>query len=226
VKPTAMSLKGSSTSFQAQAAHFRFSPDFGHIAASRRQATKSADALRSAADGAELRQAAGAAAPHTLTLHRFAFALFIQRRWHRGHATSESSPSSPKFPQRVLPLNDLHDVVADSIVRLLGPIKLPYHFHVARPFFQNEVVRCMAHHLQMTDMFLKKFLYTRILQLQLVETLHQNEQSREPVKQKRFELPPIVLRQSLQAGLVLLYHRMHCVAHIWARNRSGIRWAI
>ena len=28
------------------------------------------------------------------------------------------------------------------------------------------------------------------------------------------------------AGLVLLYHRMHCVAHIWARNRSGIRWAI
>jgi hypothetical protein len=29
---------GSSTSFQAQAAHFRFSPDFGHIAASHRSA--------------------------------------------------------------------------------------------------------------------------------------------------------------------------------------------
>ena len=29
----------SSTSFQAQAAHFRFSPDFGHIAASHRSAT-------------------------------------------------------------------------------------------------------------------------------------------------------------------------------------------
>ena len=29
----------SSTSFQAQAAHFRFSPDSGHIAASRRSAT-------------------------------------------------------------------------------------------------------------------------------------------------------------------------------------------
>jgi hypothetical protein len=47
----------------------------------------------------------------------------------------------------------------------------------------------------MTDMFLKKFLYTRILQLQLVETLHQIEQSRDPVKQKRFEFPPIVPRQ-------------------------------
>ncbi len=30
---------GSSTSFQAQAAHFRFSPDSGHIAASHRSAT-------------------------------------------------------------------------------------------------------------------------------------------------------------------------------------------
>jgi hypothetical protein len=30
---------GSSTSFQAQAAHFRFSPDFGHIAASHHSAT-------------------------------------------------------------------------------------------------------------------------------------------------------------------------------------------
>ena len=29
----------SSTSFQVQAAHFRFSPDSGHIAASRRSAT-------------------------------------------------------------------------------------------------------------------------------------------------------------------------------------------
>jgi hypothetical protein len=49
----------SSTSFQAQAAHFRFSPDSGHIAASHRSATKSADARRGAADGGELRQAAG-----------------------------------------------------------------------------------------------------------------------------------------------------------------------
>jgi hypothetical protein len=31
---------GSSTSFQAHAAHFRFSPDFGHIAASHRSAAK------------------------------------------------------------------------------------------------------------------------------------------------------------------------------------------
>jgi hypothetical protein len=53
---------GSSTSFQAQAAHFRFSPDFGHIAASHRSATKSADARRGAAHGGELRQVAGAAA--------------------------------------------------------------------------------------------------------------------------------------------------------------------
>jgi hypothetical protein len=35
---------GSSTSFQAQAAHFRFLPDSGRIAASHRSATKSADA--------------------------------------------------------------------------------------------------------------------------------------------------------------------------------------
>src|SRR6478672_1936606 len=52
---------GSSTSFQAQAAHFRFSPDSGHIAASHRSATKSADARRGAAHGDENRQAAGAA---------------------------------------------------------------------------------------------------------------------------------------------------------------------
>ena len=32
---------GSSTSFRAQAAHFRYSPDSGHVAASRRLATKS-----------------------------------------------------------------------------------------------------------------------------------------------------------------------------------------
>jgi hypothetical protein len=52
----------SSTSFQAQAAHFRFSPDSGHIAASHRSATKSVDARRGAADGGELHQVAGAAA--------------------------------------------------------------------------------------------------------------------------------------------------------------------
>ena len=45
-----------------QAAHFRFSPNSGRIAASHRSATKSADARRGAADGGELRQAAGAAA--------------------------------------------------------------------------------------------------------------------------------------------------------------------
>jgi len=39
-----MARLASSTLFQAQAAHFRFSPDFGHIAASHRSATKSADA--------------------------------------------------------------------------------------------------------------------------------------------------------------------------------------
>jgi len=33
----------SQASFQAQAAHFRFCPDSGHIAASHRSATKSAD---------------------------------------------------------------------------------------------------------------------------------------------------------------------------------------
>jgi hypothetical protein len=37
--------------------------------------------------------------------------------------------------------NDLLDVVGDSIVQLLGPIKLSYHFNMARPFFQNEVIR-------------------------------------------------------------------------------------
>jgi len=46
----------SSTSFQAHAAHFRFSPDSGHIAASHRSATKTADARRGAADGGELHQ--------------------------------------------------------------------------------------------------------------------------------------------------------------------------
>ena len=40
----------------------RFSPDSGHITASHRSATKSADARRGAAVGGELRQAAGAAA--------------------------------------------------------------------------------------------------------------------------------------------------------------------
>jgi hypothetical protein len=49
---------GSSTSFRAQTARFRFSPDCGHIAASHRSATKSADARRGAAVGGELRQAA------------------------------------------------------------------------------------------------------------------------------------------------------------------------
>jgi hypothetical protein len=34
-----VSANGSSTSFQAQAAHFQFSPDSGHIAASHRTAT-------------------------------------------------------------------------------------------------------------------------------------------------------------------------------------------
>ena len=57
-----------SSSFQAQPAHFRFSPDSGHIAASHRSATKSADARRGAADGGELRQAAGAAAPKGMRL--------------------------------------------------------------------------------------------------------------------------------------------------------------
>ena len=52
----------SSTSFQAQVARFRFSPDSGRIGASHRSATKSADARRGAAVGSELRQAAGAAA--------------------------------------------------------------------------------------------------------------------------------------------------------------------
>jgi hypothetical protein len=48
----------SSTSFQAQAAPFRFSPNSGRIAASYRAATKSADARRGAADGGKLRKAA------------------------------------------------------------------------------------------------------------------------------------------------------------------------
>jgi len=51
-----MARLASSTLFQAQAAHFRFSPDFGHIAASHRSATKSADARRGAALGGELGQ--------------------------------------------------------------------------------------------------------------------------------------------------------------------------
>src|ERR1700731_4792650 len=59
---------GSSTSFQAKAAHFHFSPDSGHIAASHRSATKSADARRGAAHGGELRQAAGGAAPKGMKL--------------------------------------------------------------------------------------------------------------------------------------------------------------
>ena len=51
----------SSTSFQAQAAHFRFSPDFGDIAASHRSATNrlTRDEARR---GGELHQAAGPAA--------------------------------------------------------------------------------------------------------------------------------------------------------------------
>ena len=56
-----MAGSASSTPFQAQAAHFRFSPDSGHIAASHRSASKSAHA-RGAAHGGELHQAAGAAA--------------------------------------------------------------------------------------------------------------------------------------------------------------------
>src|SRR5580693_328463 len=43
----------------AQAAHVRLSPDSRHSVASRRSATKSADARRGAADDDELRQAAG-----------------------------------------------------------------------------------------------------------------------------------------------------------------------
>ena len=63
----------SSTSFQAQAVHFRFSPNSEHIAASHRSATKSADARRGAAHGGELRQGAGAAASVTtkLTITKF-----------------------------------------------------------------------------------------------------------------------------------------------------------
>ena len=53
---------GSSMSFQAQAAYFRFSPDSGRIDAWYRSATKSADARRGAAVGGELHQTAGAAA--------------------------------------------------------------------------------------------------------------------------------------------------------------------
>jgi len=45
---------------QAQAAHFRLSPDSGGIAASHRLATNPVDAERGAADGGELCQAAGA----------------------------------------------------------------------------------------------------------------------------------------------------------------------
>jgi hypothetical protein len=53
---------GSSTSFQAQAAHFRFSPTPTYRCVELRSATKSADARRGAADDGELRRAAGAAA--------------------------------------------------------------------------------------------------------------------------------------------------------------------
>src|SRR4029078_3032122 len=48
----------SSTSFQVQIARLRFSADSGHIAASHRLATKSADARQGAADDGELHQAA------------------------------------------------------------------------------------------------------------------------------------------------------------------------
>jgi hypothetical protein len=53
---------GSSTSFQAQAARFRFSPDSGHAAASRRSATNRLTRDEARAVGGELRQAAGAVA--------------------------------------------------------------------------------------------------------------------------------------------------------------------
>ena len=59
IPPRVFTQPGSSTSFQAQAAHFHFSPDSGRIAASHRSATKSADARRGAAVGGELCQAAG-----------------------------------------------------------------------------------------------------------------------------------------------------------------------
>jgi hypothetical protein len=48
--------QGAAPSFQEQPAHFRFSPDSGHITASHRSATKSADARRGAAHGGELGQ--------------------------------------------------------------------------------------------------------------------------------------------------------------------------
>ena len=49
-----MARLASSTLFQAQAAHFRFSPDYGHIAESHRSATKSAEARRLAVNFAKL----------------------------------------------------------------------------------------------------------------------------------------------------------------------------
>jgi hypothetical protein len=52
---------GSSTSFQAQAAHVRFSPNSGRIAASHRSATKSAAEGRGTADdGTAVRSAPAA----------------------------------------------------------------------------------------------------------------------------------------------------------------------
>jgi hypothetical protein len=53
---------GSSRSFKRKPRTSASPPDSGHIAASYRSATKSADARRGAAHGGELRQAAGAAA--------------------------------------------------------------------------------------------------------------------------------------------------------------------
>ena len=57
-------------------------PDFGHIAASHRSATKSADARRGAADDGELRQAAGAAASAAADKRRRAIRLRSASRLH------------------------------------------------------------------------------------------------------------------------------------------------
>jgi hypothetical protein len=54
--------KGVPVVIVSSASRLCFSSDFGHIAASHRPATKSADARRGAAHGGELRQAAGAVA--------------------------------------------------------------------------------------------------------------------------------------------------------------------
>ena len=104
----------SSTSFQAQAARFRFSPDSGHIAASHRSATKSADARRGAADGGELRQAAGAVAlaaadkrgvtrsqPHISRFRRRGAAWIILRDWtfrSRGAASALLTTAASSRP--------------------------------------------------------------------------------------------------------------------------------